>query len=198
MNRIKICGLTRECDIEAVNEYLPDYIGFILSLGFRRSIDFGRAKQLSKAADSKITKVGVFVNENGEYIKRFIGNGIIDAVQLHGNEPPDLINELRETGIPVIKMLKCPKETYAETERYSGADYFLFDSGTGSGKAFDWSLLPKCKKPFFLAGGIGINNVEKAKAEISPFCFDVSSSVETNGFKDKNKIKQIIERVRNE
>ncbi len=186
----------RECDVEAVNEYLPDYIGFILTQGFSRSIDFDKAKQLSKKVDKRIKRVGVFVNENAEYIKRFYDDGIIDIVQLHGDESPELINELN--GIPIIKMFKCSNKAVVDTEKYSNANYFLFDSGTGSGRAFDWSLIPKCKKPFFLAGGIDINNIEKAKSEVSPFCFDVSSSVETNGFKDKNKIKQIIERVRNE
>ncbi|MGN1202395.1 MAG: phosphoribosylanthranilate isomerase [Eubacterium sp.] len=190
MAKIKICGLKRIEDIDYVNELKPDYVGFILSKGFRRSIEIEQARQLKSKLNSDIKAVGVFVNDDIDKINHTVQNGIIDLVQLHGDESPDYCERI---NAPLIKYISF--ENYGKIDDYK-ADYLLFDSGTGTGKAFDWSKIPKTNKPFFLAGGIDDENIKKAINEICPYCIDVSSSVETDGFKDYNKIKRIMECVR--
>lgn len=192
MAKIKICGLRRLQDADYVNAVLPDYVGFILTPGFRRSIDFETAEALKNRLNPKIKVAGVFVNDELSVINRFVNLKIIDAVQLHGSESPQFCNKI---NAPVIKAFK-PDE-FKSVKNYN-TQYFLFDSGTGSGVKFDWSMLPETKTPFFLAGGIDADNVRQAIKQVNPYCIDVSSSVETNGFKDFDKIKTITERVRNE
>lgn len=192
MAKIKICGLKRAEDIEYVNEFKPDYIGFILSPGFKRSIDRKTAKMLKSLLSKDINAVGVFVNDCLENIDYFLKNGIIDTVQLHGDETP---NFCESVNAPVIKYFS-PK-TFDKVNEYD-TDYFLFDSGTGTGKEFDWSNIPQTDKPFFLAGGINKDNISRAIVTVKPYCIDLSSAVETNGVKDYNKIKEIMEIMKNE
>ncbi|MCM1286016.1 MAG: phosphoribosylanthranilate isomerase [Acetobacter sp.] len=189
MARIKICGLRRSIDVEYVNDLNPDYIGFILSAGFKRSITADEAKKLKKKLSPDIKAVGVFVNEDENYINSIVEDKIIDIAQLHGNESPQLC---RNINAPVIKYFN-PDSFDRINEYNDSADYFLFDSGTGTGRSFDWSKLPKTDKPFFLAGGINESNIYDAIEKINPFCIDLSSAVETNGFKDYKKIQKIME-----
>ncbi len=104
MTKIKICGLQRIEDVEAVNKYLPDFIGFILTPGFRRSISRETAKKLKSALSPKIKAVGVFVNDDAENINSFVQSGIIDMVQLHGSESPEFCASI---NAPVIKYFNC-------------------------------------------------------------------------------------------
>jgi phosphoribosylanthranilate isomerase len=187
MAKIKICGLRRKVDIDYVNELKPDYIGFILTEGFRRSIDISTAKLLKSNLDKDIKAVGVFVNDDIIKINDIVAQGIIDIVQLHGSEDADYCSKI---NAPVIKYFK--PDMFDDIENYN-TDFYLFDNGTGTGKSFDWSVLPKTNKPFFLAGGIDKDNIKKAINEIKPYCIDLSSSVETDGYKDYNKIKEIME-----
>ena len=196
MSKIKICGLRREKDIDYVNELKPDFIGFILTAGFGRSITRETAKSLKARLSGDITAVGVFVNEGADVINSFIEQGIIDIAQLHGSEGAELCERI---NAPVIKFLKCDGDVEEKIAEYENAvDYFLFDSGTGTGNTFDWSKIPKTEKPFFLAGGLGAENLKKAINEINPYAVDLSSSVETDGFKDFDKIKKVTEIVKNE
>lgn len=196
MSKIKICGLRREQDIDYVNELKPDFIGFILTAGFRRSISRETAKMLKSRLSKDVTAVGVFVNESAETVNSFVAQGIIDIAQLHGDESAETC---RQISAPIIKFMKCDGEVQAKISEYeNAADYFLFDSGTGTGNTFDWSKIPKTDKPFFLAGGLGSDNLRKAIHEIKPYAVDLSSSVETDGFKDFDKIKTVTEIVRNE
>ncbi len=190
MAKIKICGLRRMADIDYVNELKPDYVGFILTDGFKRSIDTDTAKMLKAGLDKDITAVGVFVDDDIDKINELASRKIIDIVQLHGSESPDYC---RKINAPTIKYFN--PEAFDTIGDYDN-DYFLFDAGTGTGVSFDWSKIPKTDTPFFLAGGINSDNIKKAISEINPYCIDLSSAVETGGFKDYNKIKQIMERVR--
>lgn len=194
MTKIKICGLQRIEDVEAVNKYLPDFIGFILTPGFRRSISRETAKKLKSALSPKIKAVGVFVNDDAENINSFVQSGIIDMVQLHGSESPEFCAAI---NAPVIKCFNCSGGVSENIGNYK-ADYLLFDSGTGTGKAFDWKNIPKTDLPFFLAGGISADNLSAAVAAVHPFAVDLSSAAETGGYKDEEKIKKIMEIVRNE
>lgn len=192
MAKIKICGLRRDDDISYVNKLRPDYAGFILSNGFRRSIDMKTVTHLRNRLAAGITAVGVFVNENEEIVNACIKMGVIDMVQLHGDESAEYCKKIKA---PVIKVLK--PDTFDKISEYEPyADYFLFDSGTGTGKTFDWSAIPDTEKPFFLAGGLDRDNLKQAIETVKPYAVDMSSSVETDGIKDYNKIKEIIDIVR--
>ena len=139
-----------------------------------------------------INAVGVYVDDPLYEIETAIRMGAIDIVQLHGSETPEFCSCI---DVPVIKMLKTSDfDKVSQYEPY--VDYFLFDSGTGTGKTFDWSSIPKTQKPFFLAGGLNKVNLSQAINTVKPFAVDMSSGVETNGSKDYNKIKQIIDIVR--
>lgn len=197
MVKIKICGLTRPCDIEAANEAGPEYIGFVFA-DSRRRITPAQALELRKALSPGIIPVGVFVNEAPDHIAALIRNGVIDVIQLHGNETEGDIAKLKTlTGKPVIKAVPVRRAGDAQKWRDSRADYLLLDHrGGGTGQCFDWDLIGETSKPFFLAGGLNKKNIGEAVRKTNPFAVDVSSGVETDGSKDREKIKQVITIVR--
>ncbi len=194
MAKIKICGLRREQDIKYVNALMPDYIGFVLSPGFRRSITVETARRLKALLSDKITAVGVFVNDSADKINSLFEDGIIDIAQLHGSESPEFCRYIKA---PVIKYFNCAGGMPDDLKAYD-ADYYLFDSGTGTGRNFNWNHIPETDKPFFLAGGISEKNVRAAIETADPFAVDVSTSVETDGYKDFEKIKRFMEMARYE
>jgi len=194
--RIKICGLFREQDIEYVNEARPDYCGFVFAESRRRVSPALAARLRTRLADG-IAPVGVFVNAPAEDIATLYHDGVISIAQLHGAENGEYIARLKEAAIshgapiPVIKVI-ISKELKQEAPQTTGADYYLVDSGAGSGKTFNWDLLKsqKFEKPWFLAGGIGLDNIEQAMA-LDPFAVDISGGAETDGIKDRQKILQL-------
>lgn len=192
--KIKICGLRRIQDIEYVNAVLPEYIGFVLTPGFRRSIDGNTAARLREKLDPAIKAVGVFVKDDAERINRLVRRGVIDMAQLHGGESAEFCKSI---NAPVIKYFNCAAGVPHGLENYDVA-YYLFDSGTGTGRGFAWNNIPQTDEPFFLAGGLNESNVRLAVETVSPFAVDVSSAVETNGFKDFEKIKRFTEMARYE
>lgn len=198
MTKIKICGLFRECDVDFVNEAMPDYAGFVFAKS-RRQITKEQAYSFRQKLNSEIMTVGVFVNTKEEEILSLYNDKIISAVQLHGNENDEYIKNLkRKSGITIIKSFNL--NAYEEIEKLekSSADFLLFDNGSGgTGKTFDWDFVPKIKKPFFLAGGLNKNNIENAIKLINPYAVDLSTGVESNGLKDKQKILNVTRRVKN-
>lgn len=196
MVKVKICGLKRLEDIEIVNKYKPDYIGFVFA-DSKRKVSHDLAYKLKNDLSSDIISVGVFVDAPQEEILKIYGDGIIEAAQLHGIEDEDYINQLKEKTngeLKVIKAIEMSEDTDLNDYENSQADYLLLDSGKGSGKTFDWRLIRKnLKKEFFLAGGLDISNVEEAIEEFDPYAIDLSSSLETDGFKDENKIRELME-----
>lgn len=199
MVKIKICGLSRMCDIDAVNAAKPDYIGFVFAES-RRRVTIEQAAELKSKLSPDIIPVGVFVNETPEMIASLTECGVISVVQLHGNEDEKYIARIKfMTGVPVIKAVTILKSGDAHEWKQSCADYLLLDNkGGGTGQSFDWNLIGKIQKPFFLAGGLNINNIQSAIEQTNPFAVDISSGVETDGFKDGGKIKSIIRRIQNE
>ncbi len=196
--KIKICGLTRLEDIEAANALLPDYIGFVFWERSKRNVSKEQAKELKSRLDSRIKAVGVFVDAEIDFIADLVSCGIIDVAQLHGSEDEDYISQLRGRigGAEIIKAFNINKiESFDEAEK-SSADHIMIDSGKGSGIAFDWSKLERLKRPYFLAGGLSAENISEVLASIKPFAVDVSSGVETDGFKDRAKMKRFVESVR--
>lgn len=194
--KIKICGLTREEDIACMNRLQPDYIGFVFWPGSRRFLDRQRAVRLKMGLSSRIQAVGVFVDAPMKEVAGLLEDGIIDLAQLHGEESEKDIRYLQiATGKPVIKAVKVHSRQDVEAWLDSAADYLLFDSGMGSGRTFDWSLLEGVNRPYFLAGGLGPDNLGQVLAHGGPYGVDLSSSLETDGRKDPEKIRRVMELV---
>ena len=148
MTKIKLCGLTRECDIEYANELAPDYIGFVFAEKSKRYVTPEKACLLRRKLSGGIIPVGVFVNEAPDFIADLLTQNIIDAVQLHGTEDEEYIRNLRKlTDRPIIKAFRIETETDVEAANKSSADYVLLDSGGGTGTVFDWALLKDIKRP---------------------------------------------------
>ena len=199
MTKIKICGMMQPKDVIAANTLGADYIGFILSDGFRRSIGLGTFCELSSYHDdyrSGAKKVGVFVNEPIENILTYYAEWL-DMIQLHGNENEAYIAQLKErAGKPIIKAFKITCADDVRRAQKSKADFVLLDSGTGTGKVFDHTLIQDIGRPYFLAGGLNPENVTEAIGALHPYAVDVSSGVETDGRKDSQKIRAFIEAAR--
>lgn len=194
MVKIKICGLYRKEDIDIVNKYKPDFAGFVFAESPRK-IDFNQAKILKSYLNKDISSVGVFVNEKIENILNLFNEDIINIAQLHGEENLDYIKKLKkETNnkLIIIKAIEIKDNINIDIYNDFNVDYLLLDSGKGSGKTFNWDLIKNINKPFFLAGGLNSENVNEAILKIKPYAVDMSSSVETNKFKDEDKIKKII------
>jgi len=199
MTMIKICGISREEDTEFINAAKTDYAGFIIGVPFsRRNITAEQACRLRNLINSDIKTVGVFVDYRKEDIVNLVECGIIDIVQLHGAEDEIFIKELRQL-IPDTEIWKAfvikNSEDIALAE-LSSADKILLDSGTGSGKSFDWSMLADVKRDFILAGGLNCGNISSAIAQVRPYAVDVSSGVETDYLKDGAKIQKLCAIVR--
>ena len=224
MAKIKICGLFREDDIEAANEAAPDYIGFVFAPS-RRRVSVRQAAELRNRLREAIVPVGVFVNTPVEEIAALYRDGVIGIAQLHGGEDEAYITALKEStaaekrgAVPVIKVIKSGELEMMSARSAAlnqaltrGADYLLFDSGGGgmdggTGKSFDWNIIAnfdtfnargvRIAAPWFLAGGIGLHNIEQALS-LKPFAVDVSSGAETNGVKDRDKMIRLAAIVRN-
>lgn len=195
--KIKICGLRRKEDIEYVNEALPDYIGFVFANGRKRTISEDKALELSEMLSDKITAVGVFLDNDIEQVIRIGKSGAVKLIQLHGHESEEYADTVkRETGLKIIKAFSIQSAQDIDRALSFPADYIMLDNGIGgTGKTFSWSLLKGKANGIFLAGGIDITNIADA-AKLSPYCVDVSSGAETDGFKDKDKISALVRAVR--
>lgn len=199
--KIKLCGISRGCDIDYVNEAQPDYIGFIVMFPkSHRNIDLETALRLKKRLLPSIKSVAVSVNAPVEAFAEFANSGAAELLQLHGNENAEYIAELRKlTNVPIIKAIKVTNVDDILEAQKLDVDYLLLDSGTGSGKLFDHSLIDRERitKPFFLAGGLTPENVRAATLKIKPYAVDMSSGIETDKVKDKEKIIAAVREVRN-
>ena len=219
MTKIKLCGLRRLEDIETANLLKPDYIGFVFAKKSKRYISPEEATVLKKRleevnalykqeiSESKVNQnnsklenvikaVGVFVNEEVEKVAELLNTGIIDLAQLHGSEDEEYISRLRNlTDKPIIQAFKIEsKEDLIKAEK-SIADHILLDAGAGDGMVFNWELLKGFERPYFLAGGLNPQNVGEAVRKLNPYGVDVSSGIETDGFKDTVKMQKFVETV---
>ncbi len=198
MTKIKICGLTRMTDIEAVNELKPEYIGFVFAERSKRFVFDEAALRFKERLNADIKAVGVFVDEPIASVIKRIDYKMIDMVQLHGNENEDYIKQLRLlTDKPIIKAFSVRNEQDVFNANHSSADFVLLDSGSGgTGTAFNWNFVDLINRPYFLAGGLTPDNAGKALNRLKPLALDVSSGVETDGYKDKKKMAAFISAVR--
>lgn len=198
MTKIKLCGLTRPCDIAAANELLPEYIGLVFTAQSRRYIAPDEAARLKSQLHPDIAAVGVFVNAAPEAVAELLERGVIDIAQLHGSEDAAYISRLRAlTAKPIIQAFRIDTAEDIERARSSTADSILLDSaGGGSGTRFDWRLIQRLDRPYFLAGGLDSSNIRRAITMLRPYAVDVSSGIETAGVKDKDKMGALIRAVR--
>ncbi len=196
MRKVKICGVTDCSCADVLNELTPDYVGFILTGGYRRSISLNQAKKIRNGLDSRIICVGVFVDEEIDRVVCAVESGAVQAVQLHGGESGEYIAKLKSrVPVTVIKRLKegqiesCPKS----------CDFALLD-GTARKGAPALSLQPRAypeiKKPFFIAGGLNPENVASWLKATGAYGADCSGGVESGGAKDGEKIAAFIKNVR--
>lgn len=213
MTKVKICGLKTLADVAKVNQYLPDYVGFVFA-NTKRFVTDEQAFEMKQALDGRIKAVGVFVDEPLAHVVRLCERGIIDIAQLHGSESEDYIRELKQkTDTCVIKATRVQTPEQVSQVMSDEADYMLFDTYKkgelgGTGVRFPLEILEKslqdikaqgrAVKPFFLAGGLNCENVAEVIGRTECFAVDVSTGVETDGVKDGAKIKQFIENVKRE
>lgn len=202
--RIKFCGIRRLEDVVAVNLCQPDYMGMILSGGFRRSISQEQAQRLVKEKSDAIAAVGVFVNESSEIICRMAEQLHLQVIQLHGNESAEQIQTLQQkTGLPVWKALRIGTLEELEAAGTNPADCLILEGKTGAGiggtgVCADWELLARhsWNRSFFLAGGLQPENVLEAIATVSPTGVDFSSGIEEDGVKSLRRMKQLMTLIR--
>lgn len=197
MTKVKICGITTKQEIEYLNEFKPDFAGFVMFFKkSKRNVDPNTAKKLLSNLNKAVKTVAVMVNPTIRQINTAKECGF-DYVQVHGNAEGSL---LQSSPLPVIKAFNVSDiNRFDEYNKIDNIAGFLFDSAVpGSGKTFDWSLLEERpqneNKMFILAGGLNPDNVADAVERIKPDCVDVSSGVESNSGigKSKKKIKEFI------
>lgn len=197
--KIKICGLRTPADVAAVNAALPEYAGFIFVPMRRRYIAPAQAAILCQQLDPRIRPVGVFVDARIEEILEVLTHCSLDMVQLHGAEDDDYIAMLRAAyrDLCIVKAFRVEDADDIRRAEASAADEILLDHGAGgTGERFDWTLLQHCHRRFFLAGGLTPDDVEDAIRVAQPYAVDVSSSLETDGRKDPEKIWRFVSAVR--
>lgn len=204
MVKVKICGIKNLQDVQAVNKHKPDFAGFVFYPLSKRYVSLIVARRLKAALNRHIKTVGVFVNAPVEEIAAAAELGIIDLVQLHGDEGNAYIAELKKIcKLPIIKVVRVQDESDIKRADYYDCDYLLFDTYSqsaygGTGRQFNTQLLKgvKIHKPYFIAGGLNAENVRRAIKGLKPFAADVSGGVETDGGKDAAKIKAFIKQVK--
>lgn len=192
MTKVKICGLSTKGAVETAVSAGVDYIGFVFAPS-KRQVTLEEATELAELIPADVKKVGVFVSPSRAQLLEAIDKVGLDLVQIHGQVPDDLFNNLPCASIQAVQV---DGEGHVPN---SQADYLLFDAPVaGSGQTFDWGQLDTTglAQPFFIAGGLNEDNVEDAIQYFTPFAVDVSSGVETDGQKDYEKIRRFIERVK--
>lgn len=200
MTKIKLCGLSRPCDIETANRLLPEYIGFVFAPKSKRYVPPETAAALKGLLHPSVQAVGVFVREEPEQVARLLRDGIIDIAQLHGGEDAAYVRVLRRlTDRPILQAFRVDSAADVAAAQKSEADMILLDAGAGgTDTAFDWTLLRDIRRPYFLAGGLHPDNVREAVERLSPYAVDVSSGIETDGRKDADKMEAFMRAVRRE
>lgn len=189
MTKVKICGLSTVEAVETAVLAGADYIGFVFAKS-KRQVSLEQAHELAKLVTGPTKIVGVFVSPSLEDLEQAISQVPLDIVQIHGTFDEALIPKI---SVPVIRAIQLSDQ---EAQVSSQADYLLFDAPVaGSGQTFDWNLLKdqKIQQNFFIAGGLTVYNVRKARETFQPYALDVSSGVETDGHKDIEKIKAFTE-----
>ncbi|MAS82940.1 MAG: phosphoribosylanthranilate isomerase [Legionellales bacterium] len=202
--RVKICGVTNIEDANAAVLAGADAIGLVFYKASPRNVSISLAKQITDNISPFVNCVGLFVDADNTYINEVIKEVAIDTIQFHGQETEQTCALFNKPYIKAVRMdgSVC---LYDEIEKYPTAKALLLDAYVngvpgGTGKAFDWSIIPNnLSKPIILAGGLDITNVKKAISQVEPFGVDVSGGVEKEkGIKDPIKIKKFISETIND
>ena len=197
MTKVKICGMRRPEDLRYANERGPDMIAFVFWKPSKRYVGPDVASELRSMLDDGIIPVGVFVDEDPRVVAEIANDGTVDMVQLHGVEDEEYIHGLRKlTDVPIIRTFCVRSEEDLVRASESSADMVLLDNGKGTGQTFDWTLMRDLERDFILSGGLSASNVSDAVRKFHPYAVDVSSAVETDGFKDRSKMEQFIDAAR--
>jgi len=200
MTRVKICGITNIYDAQHCAKCGADFLGFVFYKKSSRYIEPLKAQEIISKLPSGLSKVGVFVNEEVEVVKRIACDCKLDLLQFHGDESPDYLNNF--TTFRTIKALRIGKDFQTKTLSSFAPELFLFDTFKqgvfgGTGEAFDWGLLEGIKTPLIVSGGLNPDNVLSLIEKIKPFAVDASSGVEESaGKKDHNLVKSFIKIVK--
>lgn len=204
---LKVCGMTDFEQLKTLEEFGIEFAGLIFYEGSKRFVSNKLEDQKSQIRNLQIKRVGVFVNARTEDIKEKVKEYGLSYVQLHGDESPEFCEEIKKF-IPVIKAVRINDETKLlnELRDYEEAcDYFLFDTDSkhygGTGKKFDWQILESVAiaKPFFLSGGIGLQDVAEINAFDHPmlYAIDINSKFEiSQGIKDLKQVEAFIQNLK--
>ncbi len=204
---VKICGIKNYDTLICCEENNINFFGMIFFKKSPRNLSFEDAKKLQTFSKNlNINGVGVFVNEEINYIQNYINELDLKFIQLHGEEDNKYIKEIKKSNVKVIKKISLKNNTdTSNINYYKEADFYLFDYQPkqnelpgGNAKCFDWNILKnfKCNKPWFLSGGINLDNISVLKRNIKPFGIDLSSGVEKElGIKDNQIINNLIEKL---
>ena len=198
--KIKLCGLSRPADIDYVNQVKPDYCGFIVNFPTsRRNVTPEQVRALTARLSGDIIPVGVFVDESVETVAGLLEDGTIAVAQLHGHEDEAYLAALRKlTAKPIWQAFQIRSAADLERAKSSTANLVLLDSGQGSGVTLDWRILADFPRPFVLAGGLTAENIPAAVQQVKPYAVDLSSGVETEGYKDYEKMLAAVAAVKKE
>lgn len=193
--KIKICGIKNMDEAKIINQAMPDFIGFVFAKS-KREVSYENAHKIKMFLNPNIKTVGVFVDKTIDEILNY--KDIVDFAQLHGEYQEDDIQKLKNENIKTIKVIKAKNN---DVNIQTLADFALIDTFSeklagGTNKAFDWNIKINSNVPYFIAGGINENNIKEAIKKLNPYGVDISSGVEVNGFKTKEKVSNIIEIVR--
>ena len=205
----KICGIKNEDTLICCEDNSVNFFGMIFYPNSPRNISIEDASNLQKKSENlNINGVGVFVNKNINEIEDIIKKVRLKYVQLHGSEDEEYIKTLKRIGVKVIKSISISNiNDLRNISNYNSSDYFLFDYKPmknelpgGNAKSFDWNILKNLNtnKPWFLSGGISIENIHEILNDINPFGVDLSSGVEKElGIKDNHIINNFIDKLKN-
>ncbi|MDQ3800816.1 MAG: phosphoribosylanthranilate isomerase [Acidobacteriota bacterium] len=202
MTKVKICGITNSEDALLSAEFGADALGFNFYAKSPRYIEPEKASEIAEQLPPEVLKIGVFVNESSEKVCEIVEIARLDAVQLHGEETPEFVSEIKaRTKLEIIKAFRVsPTFQPADVLRYQ-ADAILLDAYSprehgGTGEIFDWKIAGKVREIFpkmYLAGGLSAENVAEAIKNVQPFAVDACSCLEIRkGFKDAEKLKDFI------
>ena len=198
--RVKICGLTRPEDVTAAVAAGADALGFVFTPRSRRCVDAVQARKLVQQVPAFVARVGLFMDQDAEFVQRVLEAVPLSMLQFHGRESRDFCARF---GRPYIKALAVSSaREVAQAKHYPDAAALLLDSHEpgapgGTGKTLDWDSIPEFSRPVVLAGGLTPDNVARAVARARPWAVDVSSGVEdAPGLKNREKMIRFIKEAK--
>jgi phosphoribosylanthranilate isomerase len=203
MTRVKICGLTRESDVDAAIQAGADALGFVFAPGSKRLLEASQAARLVSRVPAFVSRVGLFLNQDDEEVARVLDQVPLSLLQFHGTEDG---HYCRQFGMPYIKAVSAAERPVLEQaeKEYEDAAGLLLDSHPagglgGTGQVFDWAGVESGSLPLILAGGLNRENVRAAIRLLQPWAVDVSSGVEDGpGIKNADAMREFVKEAKRE